>query len=57
MANDKRAGRRAFWQRHVEAHRRSGLCLRLQRGVGVRGWGLTARGRARREGARGRGER
>jgi hypothetical protein len=25
MANGKRAGRRAFWQRHVEAHRRSGL--------------------------------
>jgi hypothetical protein len=26
MANNKRAGRRAFWQRHVEAHRR-GLYL------------------------------
>jgi hypothetical protein len=25
MANEKRAARRAFWQRHVEAHRRSGL--------------------------------
>jgi hypothetical protein len=25
MADEKRAGRRAFWERHVEAHRRSGL--------------------------------
>ena len=33
------------------------LCLRLQRGCGVRGWGLMAWERGRGEGARGRGGR
>jgi len=31
------------------------LCLRLQRGCGVRGWGRDGLGTGRREGARGRG--
>ena len=33
------------------------MCLRLQRGCGVRGWGLMAWKRGRGEGARGRGGR
>ena len=41
----------------VEISPNGTLCLRLQRGCGVRGWGRDSLGTGRREGARGRGGR
>jgi hypothetical protein len=63
VADEKRAARRAFWERHVEAHRRSGLsqavyCARqgLRKGT-LSFWRWNSRGRParRRAAARRRG--